>query len=64
MTDRELAKRLRETGGLDPMMVLEAADAIERLLSERDWARREICDLATPRDYAELRGWDCFEEAP
>jgi hypothetical protein len=57
MTDRELAKRLRETGGLDPMMVLQAAEVIERLrellensyeftktlTAERDEARRLVC---------------------
>jgi hypothetical protein len=48
---------------------------IERLRKERDEARQEICirvcdtlgavfsgSPATPQDYAEEMGWDCFKE--
>lgn len=39
---------------------------VERLTTERDEARREVCHLRTfhgpPRDYALERRWDCFEE--
>ena len=39
-------------------------------LRERDEARREVCQLKsinfedkiTPKAYAEMRKWDCFEE--
>jgi hypothetical protein len=42
----------------------------DELRSERDEARREVCELKslnfedkiTPKAYAELRKWDCFEE--
>ncbi len=56
-------------------MFWDAADAIKRLTTERDNARREVCrlqeqvpnkemDNATTlaEDYAKLRGWDCFKE--
>lgn len=40
-----------------------------RLINERDEARREVCDKASlvwsgwaSKEYAEMRGWDCFEE--
>ena len=48
---------------------------IARLTAERDEARREICQakgtmrfaphypFATPRQYADIRGWDCYQEA-
>ncbi len=69
MKDRELAKRLRETGGLDPMMVLQGAEVIERLIAERDEARRMVCrskstETKLQHSYAKVKGWDCFEEAP
>ena len=43
---------------------------IERLLKERDEARREVCmaeanhlpTMADPRREAKRRGWDCFKE--
>jgi len=42
----------------------------DELRAERDEARREVCELKsynfeskiTPKAYAELRKWDCFEE--
>ena len=42
----------------------------DELRAERDKARREVCELKslnfegkiTPKAYAELRKWDCFEE--
>lgn len=68
MTDRELAKRLRETGGLDPMMVLQGAEVIERLIAERDEARRERLVLAESylelSELAKRKGSDCHGEAP
>jgi hypothetical protein len=41
---------------------------IERLTAERDEARREVCaheaDTAEDqRQYAEQRGWDCFQQS-
>ena len=52
----------------DPLS--RAHQEIERLLYERDEARREVCELKsynfkskiTPKAYAELRKWDCFKE--
>ena len=37
---------------------------VERLTTERDEAKREVCNLSIhpPRDYALERGWDCFKE--
>ena len=53
----------------------EAYEEIQRLQKERDEARQEICirvcdtlgavfsgSPATPQDYAEEMGWDCFKE--
>lgn len=50
----------------------EAADEIERLRKERDEARRFACQNTihplrmpigmTPKEYAEVLGWDCFKE--
>ena len=42
----------------------------DELRAERDEARREVCELKslnfegkiTPKAYAEMRKWDCFEE--
>ena len=51
-----------------PTMFSEAADEIERLRTERDEARREVCVWqgldtgSTPRDTATVRGWDCFKQ--
>lgn len=50
----------------------ERADAlviIERLINERDEARRIVCGLDADlmedqREYARQRGWDCFDITP
>ena len=40
--------------------------AVDRIITERDEARREVCQLissySTPSEIAERRGWDCFEK--
>jgi len=46
----------------------ELRQRIETLTAERDEARREVCQkhdhgYFTDEDYAEIRGWNCFEEA-
>jgi hypothetical protein len=51
-------------------MLAAAADAIERLTAERDEARREVCEwvemdgATTANEEAELRGWNCYKNAP
>ena len=44
----------------------EIAEVIERLIKERDEARREACGhgefIGGAMLEAELRGWDCFKE--
>ena len=41
---------------------------VERLTTERDEARREVCELlynrqgGWPKEHATERGWDCFKE--
>ncbi len=48
----------------------EIAEVIERLIKERDEARREVCNneanhlptMADARREAQRRGWDCFKE--
>ena len=54
---------------LAPSIMLEAADAIERLIAERDEARREICEgvaahapSVNAKQWAQERGWDCYKE--
>jgi hypothetical protein len=53
---------------LAPSIMLDAADAIERLTAERDEARRMYCGRASRDvpldafDIAKNHGWDCFEE--
>ena len=58
-----------------PTIFLEAANAIEQLMQERDEARREVCALFVAGDFsvhenvtkdhvAFERGWDCFKEKP
>lgn len=41
-------------------------DKMAELRSERDEARREVCNMkdfhGLPRDYALERGWNCFKE--
>jgi hypothetical protein len=74
-TDADIVKRLREIVAepqkwcsTDADYVDDAADAIERLTAERDEARRELCrheadGADCEREYAAMRGWDCFPEA-
>ena len=52
----------------------EIAEVIERLIKERDEARRELCkalamnpsadgtDSSNPIFHSVVRGWNCFEE--
>ena len=46
----------------------EIAEVIERLIKERDEARRLYCvmrdgdDGASCADWAKRKGWDCFKE--
>jgi len=74
----EIVNRLRKNSEcLAPSIMLEAADAIERLIAERDEARREVCLLSAelpterlvawnaarmPTQLANQRGWDCFKQ--
>jgi hypothetical protein len=49
----------------DAWWTSEAAAIIERLVDQRDEARREVCaheadTSEDQRQYAEQRGWDCF----
>lgn len=62
---------LRFTGNnTDWPTISEAAAEIERLIAERDEARREVSYLRpsvclgaqTANEYARERGWDCFKE--
>ena len=63
----EIVNRLRKNSEcLAPSIMLDAADAIERLRAERDEARREVCRMATahhgdPQAIACERGWSCFK---
>ena len=47
----------------------EIAEVIERLIKERDEARREVCEwehhwdkTSSEQYYADKRGWDCYKE--
>jgi hypothetical protein len=49
------------------MFVADIMAALDRVIAERDEARREVCglDADTTEDrieYARQRGWDCFKE--
>jgi hypothetical protein len=49
------------------MFVADIMAAVDRVIAERDEARREVCglDADTTEDrieYARQRGWDCFKE--
>ena len=53
---------------LAPSIMLDAADAIERLRAERDEARREICEgvaahapSVNAKQWAQERDWDCYK---
>jgi|688.fasta_scaffold1088727_1 hypothetical protein len=55
---------------MEQIIMQEAKREIEKLIKERDEARREVCELCTkgecipipPREIAEQLGWDCFKE--
>ena len=81
--DIDIVVRLREEGFITHMgglsreskLLHEAADEIERLRTERNEVRRELCKrvsktiwnpqfpLMSEKQYAEERGWDCFKES-
>ena len=59
----------RQTSQMGEDVLLDAIAEIERLHSERDEARREVCKAessgrigrrCTPQEYAKLMGWDCY----
>jgi hypothetical protein len=74
---RDIVNRLRTNRDcLAPCLMDEAADEIVRLervvmdlIAERDEARREIAHRVfvsgglRPAEFAESRGWNCFQEA-
>ena len=69
MNSKYLVTDLRAWGTNGYMM--QAADEIERLIKERDEARREVCqfrstsyphDMKEVYEIADSRGWDCFKE--
>ncbi len=52
-------------------LIKEIHAAFDEALSQRDEARREVCNWsvgvglkATSQEVAEERGWDCFKETP
>jgi hypothetical protein len=54
---------------LQPKILREAAQEIERLRVERDEARREICEnvaaisaSVNAKQWAQERGWDCYKQ--
>lgn len=74
----DIVNRLRTNRDcLAPCLMDEAADEIVRLervvldlIAERDEARLEVCEwvemdgATNAKEEAELRGWDCFKNAP
>jgi hypothetical protein len=69
VNSKDLVTELRAWGTNGYMM--QAADEIERLIKERDEARREVCqfrstsyphDMKEVYEIADSRGWDCFKE--
>jgi hypothetical protein len=65
----KIVNRLRQNSEcLAPSIMLEAAEVIERLIAERDDARREVCDWCglftgeSPQDVARKNNWDCFKQ--
>lgn len=63
----EIISHLKELLNCEKMASRNTLETCRRLISERDEARREICELlcdlgSTPRGYGKHRGWDCFEE--
>jgi hypothetical protein len=77
-TNRGIVKDLenlikRQTSQMGEDVLLDAIAEIERLRSERDEARREVCELENldwigsvcrkgTKETAVERGWDCFKE--
>lgn len=61
-----IARLRKEESRCASVYIVDAAiETIERLVKERDEARREICHtkkrrLITHLDYARKRGWNCF----
>ena len=59
----------RQRGIVPAVAIREAADEIELLRTERDEARREVCEfeivnMKQAYEYATHRGWDCYKEEP
>ena len=64
-----LITRLRkEESNCASVHIIDAAiETIERLVKERDEARREVCEfelvnMKQAYEYATHRGWDCYKE--
>lgn len=64
-----LITRLRkEESNCASVYIIDAAiETIERLVKERDEARREVCEfelvnMKQAYEYATHRGWDCYKE--
>ena len=70
MNDQDIVLRLRQIVAepetwckTDQEYVEDAADTIERLIQERDEARRLYCERMSPADppkHAEKWRWDCY----
>ena len=65
----EIVNRLRKNSEcLAPSIMLEAAEVIERLIAERDDARRQVCAWCgllrneSSQVVATETNWDCFKE--
>ena len=67
-----IARLRKEESNCASVYIIDAAiDTIERLVNERDAARREVCDWMNTdesgcvksgsEDTAIERGWDCFK---
>ena len=64
-----LITRLRkEESNCASVYIIDASiETIERLVKERDEARREVCEfelvnMKQAYEYATHRGWDCYKE--
>ena len=61
--ERDEARAQAERWEDDALRLLNERNAAQK---ERDEARREICSTvvfpSSPQEYANRRGWDCFEE--
>jgi len=76
-TNEEIIKENRDTlldridtpgyqGGYPYGLMDEASKEIKLLRSERDEARRQVCEfemvnIKCAHDYATYRGWDCYD---